>query len=69
MKLLSFEELRPVKGVSYSRVQLWRLEKIGRFPKRIPLGANHHGWAEHEIDNWIRERIAARDAAMAPEAA
>jgi prophage regulatory protein len=69
MKLLSYDELKPAKGISYSRCQLWRLEKIGRFPKRVRLGAGRHGWAEHEIDNWIGERIRERDAALAPAAA
>ncbi len=63
MRLLSYDELKPEKGVGYSKVQLWRLEKAGDFPKRVPLGRGRHGWAEHEIDAWIAERIAARDAA------
>ena len=62
MRLLSYDELKPTKGISYSKCQLWRLEKKGGFPKRVALGANRHGWAEHEVDAWIRERIAERDA-------
>lgn len=69
MRLLSYDELRPAKGVPHSKCQLWRLEKIGRFPKRIRLSAGRHGWAEHKIDAWIRDRIHERDAALAPEAA
>jgi prophage regulatory protein len=67
MKILSYDELKPVKGITYSKVQLWRLEKTGRFPKRIPLAAARHGWAEHEIDNWIDERM--RERGSAPAAA
>ena len=63
MKLLAYDDLKPSKGISYSKVQLWRLERLGKFPKRVPLGANRHGWAEHEIDEWIEQRIQARDAA------
>lgn len=67
MKLLSYDELKAVKGIIYSKVQLWRLEKAGRFPKRIPLGAARHAWAEHEIDSWIDERM--RERGSTPEAA
>jgi prophage regulatory protein len=61
MRLLAYDDLKPAKGISYSKVQLWRLEKRGEFPKRVPLGASRHGWAEHEIDRWIADRIRARD--------
>lgn len=65
MKLLSYDDLRLVKGIPYSKVQLWRLEKLEKFPKRVPMGPGRHGWAEHEIDAWIASRIAARDSAEA----
>jgi prophage regulatory protein len=65
MKLLAYDDLRPTKGIGYSKVQFWRLERVGKFPKRVPLGANRHGWADHEIDAWIAERIRARDDAAA----
>jgi prophage regulatory protein len=64
MKLLAYDDLKPAKGIAYSKVSLWRLEKRGEFPKRVPLGRGRHGWAEHEIDEWISSRIAARDNAM-----
>ncbi len=65
MKLLSYDELRPAKGIPYSKVHIWRLEKEGRFPKRVPLGASRHGWIETEIDDWITERMASRNAEAA----
>jgi prophage regulatory protein len=39
---------------------LWRLEREGKFPKRVPLSESRHGWAESEIDDWIAERMASR---------
>jgi prophage regulatory protein len=63
MRILAYDDLKP-KGIPYSKVQLWRLEKTREFPKRVPLGRGRHGWAEHEIDEWISSRIAARDRAM-----
>jgi prophage regulatory protein len=65
MKLLSYDDLKPVKGVPYSKVQLWRKEKVGDFPKRVRLGGSRYGWVESEIDEWIAARIAARDASRA----
>jgi prophage regulatory protein len=65
MKLLSYDDLNPLKGISYSKTHLWRLEKVDAFPKRVHLGANRVAWAETEIDRWIEQRIAARDARLA----
>lgn len=63
MKLLSYDELRPQKGIPYSKVHIWRLEREGRFPKRVPLGANRHGWVDTEIDDWLVARAASRNEA------
>ena len=65
MKLLTYDDLRPAKGIHYSKVQIWRLEKLGKFPKRIELGPGRRAWVEHEVDKWISSRIAARDNAEA----
>jgi prophage regulatory protein len=60
MKLLSFDQLRSEKGILYSKVHLWRLEKDDKFPKRVPLGASRHGWVDTEIDDWLKEHMASR---------
>jgi prophage regulatory protein len=65
MRILSFEELRLEKGIPYSKVHIWRLERAGKFPKRLPLGASRHGWSDSEIDEWIAGRMAERDSAEA----
>jgi prophage regulatory protein len=65
MKILSYHDLKSLKGISYSKTQLWRLEKGGKFPRRVPLSGNpngRHGWVDSEIDAWIQARIAERDA-------
>ena len=36
MKLLDYAALQE-RGVPYGKVQLWRLEKAGKFPKRVPI--------------------------------
>lgn len=62
MKVLSFKELKPAKGVPYSRVHVGRLERVGMFPRQIRLGGNAVAWIEDEVDRWLEERAAARDA-------
>jgi prophage regulatory protein len=62
MILLSYSDLR-ARGISFSTVHLWRLEKSGAFPKRVPIGRARHGWLESEINEWLANRVAARDTA------
>jgi prophage regulatory protein len=41
----------------------------GTFPRAVPIGPRAVGWVEDEIDDWIKERIALRDARLAAERA
>ena len=41
----------------------------GRFPAPVPLTATARAWLESEINEWIAERIAARDAGPSSRAA
>jgi prophage regulatory protein len=65
MRILTYEDLRDAKGVPYSKAHLWRLERAGRFPKRVPIGAARHGWIDQEIDDWIQARAAEREPVVA----
>ncbi len=65
MKLLSYDDLRSERGVTYSKVHLWRLEREGKFPKRVTLGARRYGWCDSEIDAWLESRMASRQEAAA----
>ena len=51
--------------VNLSRSELYRLIGLGRFPRQIPLGERVRAWDADEIEAWIRERIATRDAKAA----
>ena len=62
--LVPYESLRS-RGITYSKVQLWRLERAGKFPKRVSVGAGRHAWVEDELDNFIKGKIAERDAKAA----
>ena len=60
--LIPYRDLK-AKGVPYSKPHLWRLEKAGKFPKRVPIGPSRYGYVEREVDDYIAALIAARDAA------
>lgn len=64
-RILRFPEVRTRIG-GYSRVHVDRLEKAGKFPKRIQIGGNAVGWDEAEIEAWINSR---KDARHQPEPA
>jgi len=61
MKILSYDDLRTEKGIAYSRVHLWRFERDGKFPKRVPLGQSRHGWVDNEVDDWLLAKMADAD--------
>ena len=51
-RLLTFKEIETLKGITYTRQHIDRLEKAGKFPKRIKIGARVY-WYEHEIDEYV----------------
>ncbi len=62
-RLIPYEALKN-KCINYSKPHLWRLEKAGKFPKRVPIGAARYAYVEAEIDAYVESLIAARDAAL-----
>jgi prophage regulatory protein len=54
LKLLRFPEVRERTGLSRSTI--WRLERIGAFPKHRQISANAVAWLEHEVLTWIRSK-------------
>lgn len=57
--LVSKKDLKAL-GIPYSAGHIARLEKEGKFPKRIPLGACRVAWRYQDICGWIEERAAKR---------
>jgi len=57
-RIIRKPELLNMIGLSDPTV--WRMEKDGKFPKRLRLGGNSCGWLESEINGWLAERAAAR---------
>ena len=60
-RIVTKRELRLI--VPYSPQHILRLEKQGRFPSRIRIGARRVGWHLTEIEAWLAERP--KGAAMA----
>lgn len=58
-RLITKKQLRLM--VPYTPQHILRLEKKGRFPRRIQVGANRVAWLLSDIEKFIAERIAARD--------
>jgi prophage regulatory protein len=64
-RFLRYNDLRE-KGVPWCRMHLDRMEKAGKFPKRVRLGAGTVAWVEGEIDAFMACKIAERDARAQP---
>lgn len=63
MRILSKKDLRAL--ILYSPAHIDRLEKAGRFPRRVQLGPCRVGWVESEVLAWLDERIKQRDRSVA----
>lgn len=59
MRILSKRQLKEL--VLYSPQHIARLEKAGKFPRRLNLGPNRVGWVEDEVLDWLKERLDSRE--------
>ena len=57
-RLITRRDLRLI--VPYTPQHILRLEKLGRFPRRVRVGANRVAWLQSEIEAWIAARVAER---------
>lgn len=46
-----------------SRSHIYELLERGEFPRPVKLSGRINAWPDHEIDGWIKARIAEREAA------
>jgi prophage regulatory protein len=60
-KLLGCKQPNDTRGIPFSRTHLARLEAEKKFPKRVQLGASRVGWVETEIEEWLAEKLTARN--------
>ena len=61
VKLLDFKDLRPAKGINYSRDHLRRKCRAGEFPKPVRISEHRISWLESEVDTWLVSKKRARD--------
>jgi len=43
--------------VGLSDATIWRMEKDGKFPRRVKLGGKSVGWIDDEIKGWFADRL------------
>lgn len=61
MRLIRLIDVTQATGLRRSTIYKYIAE--GQFPKAVPLLGGRVGWVEQEVQDWIMERIEARDAA------
>jgi predicted DNA-binding transcriptional regulator AlpA len=69
VKLIEFKQLKPEKGIKYTKDYLRIKWKRGEFPVPVHLSTMHVAWVEDEIDAWLANLRATRDARLAETAA
>jgi len=57
LNILRRKQVEAMTGLS--RSSLYAKVKDGAFPVQVKLGIRCVGWLEHEIQDWLNERIAA----------
>ena len=57
-RVIRKRELLNIIGLSDPTI--YRLEKAGKFPKRLQLGGNSVGWLSEEVDEWIQAKAEKR---------
>ena len=67
MKLITFDQLAPDKGIPYCRDHLRRKVKAGEFPKPIALSDSRIAWREDEVDDWLASRPRRDSGGLPPE--
>lgn len=56
--VVTYPQLKSI-GPDFSNVQLIRLEKAGKFPRRFYLSAKKPVWYLADVEAWIAEKAAA----------
>jgi prophage regulatory protein len=45
-----------LQKIPLSDVTIWRMEKLGQFPKRRQLSPGRVAWLASEVDAWVESR-------------
>lgn len=57
-RLIRFKAVRERTGLSRSTI--WRLERVGAFPRHYQISANAVAWMEQDVVNWIQSKAGVR---------
>ena len=58
VQLITRPEL--LKLVPYTIRHIYRMEKAGKFPARVKIGANRGAWVRSEVLRWLELRVGDR---------
>lgn len=61
MKIFRLKQVIETTGLARSTI--YKFIKEGTFPKTVSLGGKSVGWVDEEIQEWVKAKIEARDAA------
>lgn len=56
-RLVDKKGLKTIYGIPYSHQHIARLEKAGKFPRRIQLGQCRVAWYSAHVEAWIASRV------------
>lgn len=59
LRLLRLQQVKNLTGLKRSAIYKYISED--RFPQSVKLGVRAVAWVEHEIQQWIEQRISHRD--------
>jgi len=59
MRVLKLKDV--VEKTGLGKTSIYKLINLKIFPRSINLGLRSVGWIESEIEDWIQEKINARD--------
>lgn len=54
-KILKLSDVKLITGLSGSTI--YRLVSQGGFPKQIKLSTRSSGWIDHEVEQWLTQRV------------
>lgn len=49
-----------IRRIGLSRSQIYKMQGEGTFPRSVPLAKRSVAWLEHEVSNWVTQRINSR---------
>jgi prophage regulatory protein len=60
LRIIRFGEVKTRTGLKHTA--LYDRIRDGTFPRPVPLGPKARGWIESEINDWIQQLVATRNA-------